>query len=135
MSIERDLKIYEEASNWLRMVNTMAWTLTGVFIPLVLSCFALAIKFPQWVWLYAAGSIFLYLVWSSLIYSYGKSASKCRTALFSIENAWDICQDQKFYCNQGTPYFKKYGAVTIQIISFIIVCSGWFIIFNQLQQH
>ncbi len=129
MSSERNLKIYEEASNWLRMTNAIAWSLTGIFIPLVLGCFALAIQFPHLKWHYCIGSILLYFVWGFLIFSYGQSASKCRTALFSIENEWDVCEDQKFYSNQGTPYFKKYGAISIQLISLIIISGGWFFVF------
>jgi hypothetical protein len=122
---ERNIQIYVQASNWLRMTNTMAWTVTSVFFPLSLGCFALAINEPSYAWLFASGSIILYIIWMYMIFFYSIPANICRDALEEIEYKWKLADKEKIYTRQGKLYKKKYGALTAQIIFFVIIIMGW----------
>ncbi|WP_072909738.1 hypothetical protein [Malonomonas rubra] len=122
---EKELKVYEHASNWLRMANTLAWTLSGIFIPLSLGCFALAIKNHEYVWFFAVGSIIFYSVWAYIIYYYSLPTKCSREALIALEEKWGIEKNLCFYKNQGFLYKQAHGLLTVQILVFIIILTGW----------
>lgn len=82
---------YQEASQWLRMVNLITWTLNSIFlVGAMVALNGAAQQTADVVWRYAAcvAAILLCIVWRSVDNIYSVSATKARAFLCVAEADW-----------------------------------------------
>jgi hypothetical protein len=118
-------KVYEEASNWLRTVNIVTWSMAAIFIPLSLACFPLAMKTPEYGLVFAFASCLLYGIWVYIGLLYSRSADVTRDALFHAEEMWNLPHEMRFYSVQGKPAQRWYGLHSIQHLTFFALILVW----------
>ena len=118
-------KVYEEASNWLRMVNVITWSMAAIFIPLSLACFPLAMKNLGYEPVFAFASLMLYGIWIYIGLLYSRSADVTREALFHVEEVWNLPTELRFYSRQGKLAKKRYGLHNVECFSFIVLVLAW----------
>ncbi|MFC1825656.1 hypothetical protein ACFL9T_23335 [Thermodesulfobacteriota bacterium] len=118
-------KVYTEASNWLRIVNIIEWSMSGIFVPLSLSCFPLAVKYPALKIALAFASIFFMGFWVYISFLYSSSARIARESLFAIESRWQLDSQLAFYTRQGVPSSRWYGLRNSHFAMFGILVLAW----------
>jgi hypothetical protein len=118
-------KIYQEASNWLRMVNTIIWITATVFVPLSLACFPLAVQKPEYKIVFAVASLILFGIWVYVSMLYIRTGVIAREAIFIIETQWHLDERIAFYSKQGQISSKWYGLRNLQLAISIILVIMW----------
>ncbi len=87
-------KIYTEASQWVRMANTVIWSAGNFLIPASLAPFvalftsvphSFAHEHPKILWLISVG---ISIVWVLITCIFYKTTAKARETLIEIENIW-----------------------------------------------
>ncbi|NOQ14787.1 MAG: hypothetical protein GQ583_09990 [Methyloprofundus sp.] len=121
--------IYTEASNWLRLVNTICWQMAAIFIPLTLASFVYALNHPVAIIWLGSGSVIMWLIWTYVIYKYICSANDCRAALESIEKEDGVLDKQRFYSNQRLSSHNQRAPVYVLIGSSLVLIIAWVVLY------
>ena len=133
-SVDNSLeKIYLEASQWVRLANTVFWTMGTFLVPISFGFVGLALNkspdtqfSPTGKLFLGFGSIFLFSFWVYASSQYRRTSGKAREVLVNIERAWRAPKEMSFYTKQqglvGRPLF------VLQLISLGILVAVWLII-------
>jgi hypothetical protein len=119
--------IYQEAGEWVRMVNLIVWTAGTVIISIIAAALGLSFQYYPLKWPIAFGSVALYGFWMYMSYSYGHSARTARSALMEIELRWGVPPDSpaSLYGKQGQVASTSRGMPTIQRILLAVLLAAW----------
>jgi hypothetical protein len=99
---ERERLAYQEASHWLRMVNTITWTLGSIFLAGAIIAINGASQNgvdPYWRAAAYILVVILCAVWWRVDFIYSQSAIKAREFLVSVERVW--ADADAFYRSQN----------------------------------
>jgi hypothetical protein len=121
--------IYAEASQWVRMVNTLVWTAGTVLFPIAVAAVGFAFERPSLKWPLAVGSLAVHGFWIYITYTYGHSAGIARDALMEVERRWGIpnTSPTSFYGRQGHVGRTRRGLPAIQRVLLAALIVAWLI--------
>jgi len=121
--------IYTEASNWLRLINTICWQMAAMFIPLSIGGYVYALKHPASIIWLGSGSIVMWIIWTYILYMCINSANHCRVALKSIEEKDGVLREQRFYSNQKlTPHDRRQPFYIILTTNLVLIIA-WIVLY------
>ncbi|MGB9187127.1 MAG: hypothetical protein WCB34_03940 [Methylovirgula sp.] len=109
--------VYAEAGHWVRMTNTVAWTLMQVLGPILVAAFIAALTgtaIPKC--FLALGSALIAAAWFYVDFHYEKSANTARQMLIGIEAAAGFSDDRKFYTAQAR------GVPCVHSLNLFLMC-------------
>lgn len=134
-------KVYQEGSQWVRLANTIIWTMGTLIVPASLGFVGLALNnsgasFPliRRIIL-GAGSIFLFSFWVYASRIYKVSSNISRKVLVRIERRWKMEKGVSLYRLQEplvTRRFKplrlQFGLFSLQLITLLALIFVWLVI-------
>ncbi len=118
-------KIYVEASQWVRMCNTVIWSMGAILIPLSIGCVGLAQQYPGLGRFFAGASVLLFAVWVYVSRLYRTTSAKARQVLMNIEQAWDIPKQMALYAMHGQVGHTWYSLFNVQIVGLVLLIILW----------
>ncbi len=122
--------IYQEAGQWLRMANILAWSISAVLMPIMFGAVWLALRkstiFRGKV-LLACGSLFVGFAWYRMMAIYHSSTVLAREALRSTEGG--LRPERAFYSAQGDLFNKPWGPKCLIFILAVALLIAWIIVF------
>jgi hypothetical protein len=82
---------YQQAADWLRLVNTVTWTLSSIFFVGAVIALSNAIQShdASWRLVIGLGVLSSVAIWAYFDQRYSKTAANARSALKEIESRWD----------------------------------------------
>ena len=123
--------IYQEAGQWLRMANILAWSMGAILIPVMLGAVWLALKQANCCmdkWMLAGGSVLVWFVWLRMLLLYRASVVPVRKALASLEGGLGAGSQRDFYTSQGPLFDKPWGSKFSIVVFSVGLWSGWLIV-------
>ena len=90
--VDQTTLAYQQASDWLRMVNTITWTLSSIFLVgaiIALNGASQNSALPEWRLAAYLLVLILCLIWWRVDWVYTQSAIEARNKLVAIEQNWD----------------------------------------------
>ena len=100
-------KIYQEASQWVRLANTIIWSMGTLLVPISFGFVGLALnKYSgaQYQWrgkvILGVGSVFLFSFWVYASRIYKLSTHIARQVLVRIEKSWEVDKKMSLYTLQ-----------------------------------
>lgn len=121
-------KVYAEAGQWIRMSNTLIWSMGAILIPTSLSCIGLAQQFPLRRGFLAGASIFMFAFWVYVSNILKVTCFQARQVLMAIERSWDIPQGMALYNIHGQVGTKWYSLFKIQILALSLFIVLWVVL-------
>jgi hypothetical protein len=101
---QRERMVYENAAHWLRMVNTITWTLTSIFLVVAIVALNNAQgAAPEWKHTIGYTIFGLCWVWFAVDLIYGISSLKARWILEDMEKTKGWTPSWKLYTWQRAP--------------------------------
>lgn len=98
-SLER---VYQEASQWVRLVNTIIWTMGTLVVPVAFGLLGVALNKSSGLQfdvrgkiVLGVGSVFLFGFWVYASRIYKKSVDVARKVLIEIEKKWMTDEEEK----------------------------------------
>ena len=87
---QRTTLSYQQASEWVRMCNTITWSLGSIYVVAAILALNGAMQQSSMVWRSVIGVLVVLLVvaWALIDWSYLQSASSAREHLREIETSW-----------------------------------------------
>jgi hypothetical protein len=87
---QRTTLSYQQASEWVRMCNTITWSLGSIYVVAAILALNGAMQQSSMVWRSVVGALVVLLVvaWALIDWSYLQSASSARKHLREIETGW-----------------------------------------------
>lgn len=125
-------KIYNEASEWLRMCNSIIWSMGTFLVPISAACIGLALQYPEQKFFLAAASIFLFALWVYVSRLYRGTAANARKVLMNIEEEWEIKEGIALYRLHGQIGLKRHGLFSVQVLCLIILIALWIVLLVSL---
>jgi hypothetical protein len=122
-------KIYIEAGQWLRMVNTIGWAMASIFVPISFTAVAFAVQYSKAKWVFCFGSIFLFTFWVAVSFIYRKTSNVTRDVLMDIERKWGVDDEVSLYVKQRFMRGWFSGVAILQVISLALLIVVWILIF------
>lgn len=124
--------IYQEAGQWLRMTNMLAWSIGAILIPVMLGAvwWALQLETDKCLekFTLVAGSFLVWLVWLRMLLVYQDSTVPVRKALETIEREGGLGPERAFYSKQGPLFDKPWGPKFSIILFSAGLWLGWTIV-------
>ncbi|HEV7377128.1 MAG TPA: hypothetical protein VGN95_20595 [Pyrinomonadaceae bacterium] len=127
-------KVYAEASQWVRLANTVFWTVGTILVPISFGFVGLALNkssSTQFTLVgkifLGIGSVFLFSFWVYASSLYRHTSQKAREVLIKIEREWQVPKKMSFYERQGLigkDLFK------LQCFSLGMLIVVWFVIIS-----
>jgi hypothetical protein len=115
-------KVYQEASQWVRLANTIIWSMGTLLVPVSFGFVGLALNnsgtqfSPGGKAILAGGSVFLFSFWVYASRIYKLSSDIARNVLIRIEkNEWKVKRGLSLYRLQNPLVNRKLGLFPIQI--------------------
>jgi hypothetical protein len=121
-------KIYAEAGNWVRLCNTVIWSMGAFLIPLSLGCIGLAQKYESLKRFFGGASIFLFAVWVYVSHIYKITSADARTVLMRIEETWAVPERMALYRMHGQVGLKWYSLFRVQVVGLILLVILWVVL-------
>lgn len=134
-------RIYLEAGHWVRLTNTIVWSMGALLVPVSFGFVGLAlnkypdIHFERWgKTVLGVVSVFLFSFWVYVSTLYKITTKQAREALIAIEKQWaedgqcEIKKAMLLYTEQGIVGDKWYGLRNLQIVALIILLVTWVVI-------
>ena len=138
-------KVYQEASQWVRLVNTIIWSMGTLLVPVSFGFVGLALNKSsgaQFEWrgklILGIGSVFLFSFWvyASLIYK--RSTDIARQVLIKIEEKWEVDKEEMSLYKLQEPLLNKrlrllripilYGLFPLQMLTLGTLVLVWILI-------
>jgi hypothetical protein len=135
-SDDRIEKIYLEASQWVRLANTVIWSMGTLLVPISFGFVGLALNkspstqfdFPGKV-LLCIGSVFLFAFWVYASFLYTRTSRTARNVLAAIEKEkWQIPPSTSFYVKQNEVISRWYRLPNSQLVALTVLIVVWLII-------
>ncbi len=121
-------KVYIEASHWVRMCNSIIWSMGTFLVPISAACIGLALQYPERKIFLASASIFLFSLWVYVSRLYRGTASNARQVLIEIEEEWGIKEEAALYKMHGQIGLKIYGLFSVQFLCLLILIVLWIVL-------
>jgi hypothetical protein len=121
-------KIYIEASQWIRMCNTIIWTMGTFLVPASAACIGLALNQPDRRYFLAPASVFVFGLWVYVSRLYRATAASARQVLMKIEDEWGIKEEMALYKLHGQVGLQRYSLFNTQVLCLIILIVLWIIL-------
>jgi len=135
-------RIYQEASQWVRLVNTIIWTMGTLLVPISFGLLVVALnKSADFEFdrrgkiVLGVGSVFLFGFWVYASSLYKESVQVAREVLIEIEKGWlgendekgiSLYRKQQPKLNKRIPYLKvPYGLFYAQMITLAVLILIW----------
>jgi|ERR671938_532643 hypothetical protein len=122
-------KVYAEAGQWLRTVNTIGWSMANIFIPIAFTGVGLAMQYPRVRWIFCFSSIFIFGFWVAVSFIYRRTSISAREVLIDIESRWALDKSVSLYEKQKHMKGWLSGVALLQLISFLLLIILWALIF------
>ncbi len=109
--------VYQQAADWVRMVNSVTWTLGSIFLlgALITLNGAMQVKDGEaWRTVVGCGVIVLALFWAVIDCIYARSSRRARDAVEKIERKWG--DERQFFTKQRKGWGKAEGFIINVII-------------------
>ena len=115
-------RIYQEASQWVRLVNTIIWSMGTLLVPVSFGLLGVALNKSSGFEfdrrgkiVLGIGSVFLFAFWVYASRIYKESVEVARDVLIAIEQKWKVEPAMSFYEKQQPilKQFKKLGFLKI----------------------
>ncbi len=91
---QAEIVTYQQAADWLKMVNTVTWTMGSIYLAAAFVALngALSESLVDTVWRHVIGVAVcaLSLIWFHVDNIYSSSAQKARAKLKALEDVWNI---------------------------------------------
>lgn len=120
--------VYVQASEWVRMSNTILWAMGTFLVPVSLGCIGLALQLPQQRFFLAPASILVFVFWIYVGLLYRDGTATARSVLMQIESQWGIRDEMSFYRLQGQVAFKRGGLFHTQLAALMVLILLWTIV-------
>lgn len=129
---DQDKAAYSEASQWVRLTNTVSWTLLIAAVPILVGLLAGAAATSASIskWILAGGSAFLAAVWFYVDYLYEKSTVGARMVLVAIEEANRFAH--QFYTGQQKEVPRVHSLNLLVMAFLAVLFVAWLLIWQQL---
>ena len=128
-------KIYAEASQWVRLANTVIWSMGTLLVPISLGFVGLALnKAPSTGFdksgkvLLCIGSIFLFSFWVYASFLYTRTSETARRVLAVIETKWNLPEGTSFFIKQNEVVSVWYRLPNAQRVALAVLIIVWVII-------
>jgi hypothetical protein len=118
-------KIYAEAGQWVRLCNTVVWSMGAILIPLSIGCIGLAQQYPPRSRFFAGASLLLYAVWVYVSRLYRNTAAEARQVLMNIEQTWEVPKRMALYEVHGQVGHTWYSLFNVQIVGLVLLMILW----------
>lgn len=125
-------KVYMEASQWVRLANTIFWTVGAILVPISFGFVGLALNKSSSTQFTLAGkiflsigSVFLFSFWVYASSLYRHTSRQAREVLISIEKRWQMPKSVSFYTQQGLIGKALFNLQRLALALLVIV---WFLI-------
>jgi hypothetical protein len=125
-------KIYIEASQWIRMCNTILWTMGTFLVPASAACIGIAVEHPEWRFFLSPASVFLFGFWVYVSRLYRATAASARQVLMRIEDEWRIKDEMSLYKLHGQVGLRRYSLFNTQVFFLVILIVLWVILLVSL---
>lgn len=147
-------KIYVEASQWVRLVNTIIWTMGTLLVPVSFGFVGLALNTSSGAQfeqrgkiVLGLGSVFLFSFWVYASRIYKNSTHIARRVLINIEAKWNVdsgivddgnvddknnVDDKRmsFYTMQKSLLERRLGLFPLQIVTLVALVLVWVLIIS-----
>jgi len=133
-------RVYQEASQWVRLVNTIIWSMGTLLVPVSFGLLGVALNKSSGLQfdlrgkiVLGVGSVFLFGFWVYASRIYKKSVDVARKVLIEIEEKWmpddEEEKELRFYQLQNEILDKQtYGLFNSQVITLIGLIVVWTLI-------
>ena len=140
-------KVYQEASQWVRLVNTIIWSMGTLLVPVSFGLLGVALNKSagfQFDWrgktILGVGSIFLFAFWVYASRIYKQSVQVARRVLIEIEKDWvdeksmkesmSLYREQQLILDEPVRFFrpKTYDLFHSQKITLAALILVWALI-------
>ena|SRR2546423_3648116 len=134
-------KVYQEASQWVRLANTIIWTMGTLLVTVSFGFVGLALnnsgtQFPLLrKAILGVGSVFLFSFWVYASRIYKLSSNITRKVLIRIERTWAMEKEISLYRLQKPlvnrpfrPLRLQFGLFSLQLISLGALIIVWVLI-------
>ena len=118
-------KIYAEAGQWIRMCNTIIWSIGAFLITLSMTCVGLALNNPSKQRLLAVESLIAYAFWLYVSMLFRSTAAQSRSVLIAIERHWNTPNDVALYTLHGQIGMKWYSVFNMQVFTMALLVIFW----------
>jgi hypothetical protein len=123
-------RVYTEASQWVRLVNTIIWSMGTLLVPVSFGFVGLALNKSsgaQYEW--RERLIFIFSFWVTACRIYKHSTETARKVLINIETVWKIDPDKTSFFRQQEKVLKmRLDLFKIQIITLVALILVWIVI-------
>jgi hypothetical protein len=127
---EQSQLAYQQASDWLRMVNTITWALSSIFLVgaiIAINGASQSGVLPSWRLAAYVLVVILCLIWWRVDWVYTQSAIQAREKLVAIERGWD--ETNALYTSQNSDLWvrrRKWVALCVYLpaIAVGLVAAG-----------
>lgn len=132
-------RVYQEASQWVRLVNTIIWSMGTLLVPVSFGLLGVALNKSAGLQfdlrgkiVLGVGSVFLFGFWVYASRIYKRSVDVARKVLIEIEKKWMTGEKEtelRFYQLQNEILDKQtYGLFNSQVITLIGLVLVWALI-------
>jgi len=134
-------RVYQEASQWVRLVNTIIWSMGTLLVPVSFGLLGVALNKSSGLQfdlrgkiVLAVGSVFLFGFWVYASRIYKKSVDVARKVLIEIEKKWmtddgevklRLYEEQQKILDKQFLGFIPYDLFKLQVITLIALILGW----------
>lgn len=125
-------KIYIEASQWIRMCNTIIWTMGTFLVPASGACIGFALEHPKQKLFLAPASVFLFGFWVYVSRLYRATAASARQVVMKIEDEWRVKDEMALYKLHGQVGLRRYSLFNTQVVCLILLIALWIILLMSL---
>jgi hypothetical protein len=115
-------KVYQEASQWVRLVNTIIWSMGTLLVPISFGFVGLALNTSSGAQftvrgkiILAVGSVFLFSFWVYASRIYKQSTNIAREVLIKIEKKWKVDTEMSLYKLQQPILDRRFRLFSFEI--------------------
>ena len=120
--------VYIQASEWVRMCNTITWAMGTCLVPISIGCVGLVAQYPQHRYFLAPASIIIFYFWIYVSKLYRASAVSARQVLMGIEREWGVKEEVAFFQSHGQVGLSRLGLRDTQHICLAILALVWIVL-------
>lgn len=115
-------KVYQEASQWVRLANTIIWSVGTLLVPISFALVGLALNKSSGAQftgrgkiILAVGSVFLFSFWVYASRIYKQSTNIAREVLIKIEEEWEVDKEMSLYTLQQPILNRRFRLFLVEI--------------------
>jgi hypothetical protein len=121
-------KVYGEAGDWVRLANTITWTIGALVCPISAAALGFGVREPKFRPIMAVVSLFLFSFWVYASYLYRKSAVIARSTLMAIETSSLLPLEMCLYRQQGQVGMQRFSVFNMQKVTLAVLILVWVVL-------